>query len=214
MVVGLGTGSTAEFAIRELSSRVSDGLKILGVPTSQRTADLARQLQIPLTTLDQHPDLHLTIDGADEVLLPSLQVIKGLGGALLREKIVALASHVEILIVDHTKVVATLGLRTPVPVEVIPFGWHRTLEALAALGCSPTLRHTQQTVQTAEQPYLTDSGNFLLDCKFPSINEGDLPALAAGIKAITGVVEHGLFLNIKTRLIIASPTGIEIVENF
>src|SRR5688572_3366060 len=148
MLVGLGSGSTADFATRELGARVSRGLQIVAVPTSERTAALARQLGIPLTTLEEHPRLDLTIDGADELLLPSLSAIKGLGGALLREKIVALASEIHLLIVDESKVVQSLGQRTPVPVEVVPFGWGQTTAALQKLGCHTTMRHDK-----ARKPY-------------------------------------------------------------
>jgi ribose 5-phosphate isomerase A len=205
MRVGLGTGSTAEYALGELGARVAQGLQIIGVPTSERTAALARQLGIPLTTLEECPELDLTIDGADEVDPLTLDVIKGLGGALLREKIVALASKIEVLVVDESKVVQRLGEHTPVPVEVVQFGWTQTHSALAALGCDPQRRVTGQG-----QPYVTDSGNYLLDCRFPGIDNPG--GLAARIKRITGVVEHGLFVGIACRVVVAGEGGVQIIE--
>ena len=205
MRVGLGTGSTAMLAVQELGVRVSKGLKIVGVPTSERTASLARQVGIPLMTLDESPELDLTIDGADEVDPRTLDVIKGLGGALLREKIVALASKLVVLVVDESKVVRRLGEKTPVPVEVVPFGWTRAQDALATSGCEPNRRVSQDG-----QPYITDGGNYLLDCRFPGID--DPSALAARIKSITGVVEHGLFVGIACRVVVAGEAGIRIIE--
>jgi ribose 5-phosphate isomerase A len=204
LIVGLGTGTTAEFAVRALGERVAQGLDILGVPTSDRTAALARELGIRLTTLEEQPQIDITIDGADEVDLSTLHAIKGLGGALLREKIVALATRNETLIIDESKVVQRLGERTPVPVEVIPFGWTRTQEALRALGCEPQRR------AASGGPYMTDSGNYLLDCQFPGIN--DPPALAERIKRITGVVEHGIFAGIACRVVIGGTDGVRVIE--
>ena len=221
MIVGLGTGSTAQFAIRGLAHKIERGLQVLAIPTSNRSATLARSLGIPLTTLRRHPQIDVTIDGADQVLLPSLTSIKGLGGALLREKIVALSSSLHILIIDHTKLLqppALLGSsNVPVPVEVIPFGWDRTAQQLASLGCQPQLRLAHQSIHNSrlkthnsKSPYRTDSKNYLLDCIFPSIP--DPPALAASIKAITGVVEHGLFIDISARAVIAHPSRIEVID--
>jgi ribose 5-phosphate isomerase A len=205
MAVGLGTGSTAEFALRGLAERVAGGLRIVGVPTSEKIAGMARDLGIPLVTLEDRPELDLTIDGADEVLLSTFDVIKGRGGALLREKIVALASKQEILIVDESKVVDRLGEHDPVPVEVVSFGWGRVCRELTALGGDPQLRKSQDG-----KPYVTDSGNYLLDCHFGTIDNPR--ALAYLIKAITGVVEHGLFIGIATRVIVAHPEGIQVYE--
>jgi ribose 5-phosphate isomerase A len=205
MVVGLGTGSTSEYAVRELGRRsVKEGLRIKGVPTSERTAYLARSWGILLTTLEEHPRVDITIDGADEVDLRTLNVIKGMGGALLREKIVALASDIQVLIVDASKVVGQLGERTPVPVEVAQFGWTRTCEALADLGCETKRREKDGEV------FVTDGGNYLIDCRFPPI---DVPeSLAERIKQITGVVEHGLFIDIARRVVIGHQGGrIEVV---
>jgi ribose 5-phosphate isomerase A len=205
MAVGLGTGSTTEYFIRELGERVKSGLDVRCVPTSEKTARLARELGVPLTTLEECSQLDITIDGADEVELKNLNAIKGLGGALLREKIVALASKAETYIVDESKIVERLGERTPVPVEVIAFGWNRTRDALADLGCEPVRRTTSEG-----GPFITDSGNYLIDCKFPGIDD---PAyLSQQIIRIVGVVEHGLFVGIARRVIIARPGDIHIVE--
>ena len=202
MTVGLGTGSTAQYAVRELGRRVrEDGLRIRGVPTSDRTAALATEVGIPLVTLEACPRLDVTIDGADELVIDTLDAIKGMGGALLHEKIVALATEEEILVLDESKVVSRLGDHTSVPVEVVSFGWSRTRDALRTLGCEPVLR----LADTGEQ-FITDSGNLLIDCRFPPIE--DPYALAAEIKAITGVVDHGLFLGIARRAIVAGASGI------
>jgi ribose 5-phosphate isomerase A len=205
MVVGLGTGSTAAHAVREIGRRVGEGLSIRGVPTSERTAQLATELGIPLVSLDDIERIDITIDGADEVVLATLDVIKGLGGALLREKLVALATDEVVLIVDETKVVHQLGDHTPVPVEVIPFGWSRTCATLQALGCT-----SQRRTRDDGELYVTDSGNYLIDCRFEGIPE---PAgLGERIKSITGVVDHGLFVGIARRVIVAHRDGIRVVE--
>src|SRR6201994_4829083 len=161
MVVGLGTGSTAAFVVEGLGARVATGLRLVGIPTSERTATHARRLGIPISTFAEHQRLDLTIDGADEVQLGTLDLIKGLGGALLREKIVAAASDRLIIVVDQEKLVEQLGEHTPVPVEVTQFGWQATAVALAKLGCTPERRYA-----AGEQPYVTDGGNHILDCRF------------------------------------------------
>ncbi|MFL5732333.1 MAG: ribose-5-phosphate isomerase RpiA [Chloroflexia bacterium] len=205
MVVGLGTGTTARHVVEDLGARVAAGLRIVGIPTSERTTALARDLGIPLSTLEDHPQIDVTIDGADEIDLSTFYAVKGLGGALLREKIVALATALEIIVVDATKIVTKLGTHAPVPVEVATFGWSRTRQSLASLGCDPILRTTPDG-----SPYITDSGNYLLDCRFPPID--DPSTLAAQIKAITGVVDHGLFLNVVGSVIIASPQGVQVID--
>jgi ribose 5-phosphate isomerase A len=206
MAVGLGTGSTATHAIREIGRRVrEESLNIKGVPTSDKTAALATELGIPLTTLEECSSLDVTIDGADEIVLSTLDAIKGMGGALLHEKIVALATREVILIVDDSKVVPSLGDHTAVPVEVVSFGLGRTTGSLRALGCHPVLRTTAHA-----DPFITDSGNLLLDCRFPMIS--DAHSLAASIKAITGVVDHGLFLGVAKRAIIAGASGVREVS--
>jgi ribose 5-phosphate isomerase A len=206
MKVGLGTGTTAHYAVQALGERVRQGLQIVAVPTSERTAQLARELGIPLTTLEECPQLDITIDGADEVVLDTLAAIKGMGGALLREKIVALATSIETLIVDESKVVEHLGERAPVPVEIITFGWMRTQDAVAALGCEPVRR-----LAPNGQSYITDSGNYLLDCRFAPLE--DPFGLGEQIKRITGVVEHGLFVGIARRVIVAREDGVQVVES-
>ena len=203
MVVGLGTGSTAVHATRFLGERLREGRvrDIFGVPTSDATAQVARQNGIPLTTLEEHPTLDLTIDGADEVD-PALNLIKGLGGALLREKIVALASRHVLIVVDHTKRVARLGERAPVPVEVVRFGWNGAKAHLESLGARVVLR-----TGPGGGPFTTDEGHYVLDGHFGPI--ADPFRLAAAIRSRAGVVEHGLFLAIATRVIVAAPGGIE-----
>lgn len=206
MSIGLGTGSTAEHAVREIGRRVrEERLKVRGVPTSDKIGRLATEVGVPLTTLEETPDLDVTIDGADEIVLATLDAIKGMGGALLHEKIVALATREEMLIVDDSKVVPRLGDHTPVPVEVVRWGWSRTRDTLRSLGCTPVLR------QNADgSPFITDSGNLLLDCRFPPIEHPQV--LAAEIKKITGVVDHGLFLGIARRVVVASQSGVQVME--
>src|SRR5205807_8287019 len=157
MVLGLGTGSTASFVVEGLARRVAAGLRVVGIPTSERTAVQARRLGIPIATFAEYQSLDLTIDGADEVELGTLDLIKGLGGALLREKIVAAASRLLVIVVDQEKLVERLGEHTPVPVEVTQFGWQATAVALAKLGCIPERRYT-----SGEQPFVTDGGNHIL----------------------------------------------------
>jgi ribose 5-phosphate isomerase A len=193
MIVGLGTGTTAKFAVDALAQRIRQGLRFTGVPTSETTALQARSLGIPLKELDGPIDL--TIDGADEIDPRTLNLIKGRGGALLREKIVAASSKQLIIIADESKLVDQLGSKMPVPVEVIPFGWCSTAERLEALGCKAILR----------EGYVTDSGHSILDCTFGAIR--DPQSLAQQLDATVGVVEHGLFLNLATQAIIASNVG-------
>jgi ribose 5-phosphate isomerase A len=206
MVVGLGSGSTARFATLRIAERLRTGdlHDLVGIPTSVATAELARQGGIPLTTLEEQPTIDLTIDGADEVD-PDFNLIKGLGGAQLREKIVAYASKCEIIVVDSTKLVKKLGSLAPVPVEVIRFGWRSTLAALERTGGKATLRTAAGT------PFLTDESNYILDCRYsPAI--ADPAALAAAMKSIPGVVEHGLFLGMVQRVVVASPEGVQVLE--
>src|SRR5271170_2274253 len=191
MVLGLGTGSTAAFVVEGLAARVAAGLRVVGIPSSERTAVQARGLGI-------------TIDGADEVELGSLNLIKGLGGALLREKIVAAASGRLVIVVDQEKLVERLGEHTPVPVEVTQFGWQRTAVSLTELGCTPERRY-----MPSEQPYVTDGGNFILDCRFGPIR--DPAALEARIAMTVGVVESGLFVGRSSVVVVASETGVEVL---
>ncbi len=200
MVVGLGHGSTAIHAIRRIAALIQDGTlkNVLGVPCSQQIETEARKLNIPITTLEEHPVVDLTIDGADEVD-PHLEVIKGGGGALLREKIVAQASQREIIVVDESKLSAALCTRFALPIEVIPFGWTTHLTFLEALGGQPKLR-----MASDGSLFKTDQGNFILDCKFePLASASALAELAEKIKARTGVVEHGFFIGIASEVIVA-----------
>jgi ribose 5-phosphate isomerase A len=205
MVVGLGSGSTARYATLCIGERLRAGAlrDIVAIPTSDATAQLAREAGIPLTTLEEHPRIDVTLDGADEVA-PNLDVIKGLGGFLLREKIVAFATTREMIVVDESKLVTRLGTKSPLPVEVIRFGWRNTEAALVRTGACPRLR------LAGGQPYVTDEGNYILDCAYTGI---DAPhELAATLNTIPGVVENGLFLGLVQTVIVASSTGIRIWE--
>jgi len=202
MVVGLGHGSTAIFAVRRIAQLLHRGQlrDILGVPCSTEVEEEARRLGIPLTTLEQHPLVDLTIDGADEVD-PHLDLIKGGRGALLREKIVAQASRQDIIAVDESKLSPALGTRSPVPVEVIPFGWRSQAAYLESLGARPILRCNSDGT-----PFKTDQGNLIVDCHFGPISR---PAqLAARMSERAGILEHGLFLGLATEVIVASSQGL------
>jgi ribose 5-phosphate isomerase A len=202
MVVGLGTGSTATFAIKFLGEQVRDGLKIRGIPTSRASEQLARSLNIPLTTFDEVGSIDVTIDGADEVA-PGLALIKGGGGALLHEKIVAAASRTLVIVADEHKIVKLLG-KFPLPVEVIPFAAAPVKKQLEAIGAHPVLRNAQQG-----GPYITDEGNYIFDCHYEEIQ--DPAGVASTIKRMTGVVEHGLFLGLASVAIIAGPDGAQVI---
>ena len=202
MVVGLGHGSTAIWAVRKLADALRSGQveNILGVPCSKEIESEALALSIPLTSLDQNPVVDLTIDGADEIA-PNLDVIKGGGGALLREKIVAQASRREIIVADESKLSAALGTRFAVPVEVVEFGLAIHMRHLEALGAQVTLRHT-----AAGDRFRSNQGNLILDCAFGPIS--DPAALGLEIKRHAGIVEHGLFLGLVNDVIVAGPGGI------
>jgi ribose 5-phosphate isomerase A len=204
MVVGLGTGSTAAFVVEGLGARVAGGLRLVGIPTSERTAAQARRLGIAISTFAEHQRLDLTIDGADEVRLGSLDLIKGLGGALLREKIVAAASDRLVIVVDQEKLVERLGEHTPVPVEVTQFGWQATAVALTRLGCVAERRYT-----IGEQPYITDGGNYILDCRFGPL--ADPAAIERQIAMTVGTVESGLFVGRTSVVVVATTTGVEVL---
>lgn len=204
-VIGIGTGSTAEEFVRLLAAAVADGMAITGVPTSERTATLCRELGIPLTTLDENPHLAVTIDGADEVD-PELSLIKGGGGALLREKIVAAASDRMIVIADETKLVGSLG-RFPLPIEVNRFGLAATRRAIEAVARRLGLEDRLVLRKAGEEPFVTDGGHYILDASFGLIP--DPRALSNALHAIPGVVEHGLFLDLASIAIIAGKTGIK-----
>lgn len=203
MVLGLGTGSTVAHFLSLVGEEVREGrlYGIKGVPTSERTASAARLHDIPLATLEEEPVLDLTVDGADEVD-PTLNLVKGLGGALLREKIVARASKRLIIIVDESKIVPRLGTRAPLPVEVVPFGWTLHIPWFRALGARAELRDASR-----REPYRTDNGNFILDVHFP---EGILDpfALEMGLQARAGVVESGLFLEMAEEVIVAGTSEV------
>ncbi|HEY6304763.1 MAG TPA: ribose-5-phosphate isomerase RpiA [Terriglobales bacterium] len=186
-VVGLGTGSTAYFAVVALGERVKAGLKIIGIPTSVQTADLARAVGIQLTTFDEHPEIDITIDGTDEVD-PKLNLIKGGGGALLREKVVASASKKMVVVADSGKIVSVLG-KFPLPVEIIAFARTVVEKKIVALGAVSKLR-----MKPDGSTYLTDNGNPILDCSFGKI--ADAPALALALSNVPGIVEHGLFIGL------------------
>ncbi len=204
MVLGLGTGSTAALMVDALGRRVRAGLRIVGIPTSDRTARQAMSLGIPLVDFGTHPDIDLTIDGADEVHTGTLELIKGLGGALLREKIVASASRRMTVIVDGSKLVAELGHTVRLPVELVRFGWQATAQRLRDEGADAKLRGGQ------DDPFHTDGGNLIMDCAFASIP--DAAALQARLKAITGVVETGLFIGLATTIIAGTPDGLKTLE--
>jgi ribose 5-phosphate isomerase A len=209
MRLGLGTGSTVKHFLDLLAVRMRDGCKVIGVPTSEATRAQAESLGIPLTTLDETPELDLTVDGADEIG-PDLTLIKGGGGALLREKIVAAASARMIVIADESKWVATLG-RFPLPIEVVPFGLAATrkkIEAAAIAVGSPGLVLLRQ--DKAGNTYRTDSGNWILDASLERI--ANPQALAARLSVIPGIVEHGLFLGLAQTAILAGPGGTRVVE--
>jgi ribose 5-phosphate isomerase A len=209
MVLGLGTGSTAARFIDLVGQRVRGGLKVICVPTSEATRLQAERLGIPLATLDEHPFLNLTVDGADEVD-DQLRLIKGGGGALLCEKIVATASDRMVVISDASKRVANLG-RFPLPVEVVRFGLTATramIEGLAEdVGCQGDI---VQRMGTDGKPFITDSGNFILDCAFGTISDPE--ALDEALKYVPGVVENGLFLGIADSAIIAGPDGVVVLD--
>ncbi len=207
MVVGLGTGSTATYAVRRIGELTASGelRNVRGIPTSARTAAVANELGLPLATLSEARP-RLTIDGTDEVS-PELALIKGRGGALLREKIVASSSEEGLIVVaDSTKTVDTLGAG-PLPVEVDTFGWEVTFEALAALGCEPELRMDQTD---PAQPFVTDGGHYTADCAFDSIP--DPASLEVEIKNIPGALECGLFVGIARAAIIAGENGTRTIE--
>jgi ribose 5-phosphate isomerase A len=209
MTLGLGSGSTAARFVDLLGAKVKQGLQVRCVPTSEATRAQAERLGIPLITLDQQPFVDLTVDGADE-LDEELRLIKGGGGALLIEKIVATASGRMVVIADRSKRVPALGA-FPLPVEVVRFGLAATRNMIdvlaAAAGCSGELK---QRMKSDGEPFVTDSGNFILDCHFGRIDEPE--ALDEALKLVPGVVENGLFLGIADMAIIAGPDGIEVLE--
>jgi ribose 5-phosphate isomerase A len=204
MIVGLGTGSTAAFVVGALGRRVAEeGLRIVGIPTSERTAEQARSLQIPLATFAEYAQIDLTIDGADEVERGTLYLVKGHGGALLREKIVAAASKRMVVVADETKLVDRLGSLMTIPVEVVPFGWQATEQKLKQLGANPTLRLTAE-----KKPYVTDGGHYILDCGYGPM--ASPKEVAHHLDHVVGVVEHGLFLGIAREVFVGGADGVKI----
>jgi len=198
MIVGLGTGSTAYYAIKRVGELVKKGYKLKCVATSVQTEDIAKECNIDVVDLDEVDHIDVTIDGADEVD-PQMQLIKGLGGALLREKIVASSSLTEVIIVDDSKLVERLGTKCPLPVEVLAFGHKKTKAALERQGCTAVLR------MKGNGPFITDGGNYIYDCKFDGIDNPFF--LESRINVIPGVVDNGLFLNIANAVVISSPDG-------
>jgi ribose 5-phosphate isomerase A len=212
MVLGLGTGSTAALVVRELGRRLRDGeiRDIRGVPTSEATARLSRAEGIPLLDLEEAPGLDLTLDGADEID-PAWNLVKGAGGSLLREKIVAQISRAEAIVADEGKLVAQLGERMPLPLEVVPFGWNTHLDYLRGLGGAPVLRRDAEG-----KPFVTDEGNWTIDCRF----SGDAGrrmlenpvVLDAKLRARAGIIETGFFLGLATILVIGRASGVEVLR--
>ena len=200
-IVGLGTGSTAAYFIQLLGEKVQKGLRIRAIPSSDRSREQAAGLGIPLTTLDHYPEIDVTVDGADEVD-PQLRLIKGGGGALLREKIVASATRQLVIVADATKRVAVLG-KFPLPVEVIRFAQAVVVKKIAALGADVRLRSNADG-----KPYVTDENNYILDCQFGQIPDAD--GLARRLSDMPGVVEHGLFIGMAGVVLVAN--GKEVME--
>lgn len=202
MRVGLGTGSTARHVVDVISELLRHGTlrDIIGVPTSRATEEYARQAGVPVATLDEQPQLDVTIDGADEID-PDLDLIKGLGGALLWEKIVATASDQLIIVADASKRVRRLGEKAPLPVEIVPFGWRTQLDFLENLDCTPVLRRTREGA-----PFISDGGHYIIDCRFDgAIPDPYVTHMALAERA--GVVDCGLFLSMAAIAVIAGPGG-------
>ncbi|WP_106496467.1 ribose-5-phosphate isomerase RpiA [Lentibacillus sp. Marseille-P4043] len=199
MTIGLGSGSTVNWLLQALGERVQAGLQIKGIPSSRKTERLAKEHGIPLTDLSETTQIDIAIDGADEIS-PDLTLLKGGGGSLVREKIVDVAANELIIIADGSKVVSQLG-EFPLPVEVLPFGWEVTEANIAALDCTPTLRKEKNS------PFISDNGNYILDCKFPSIKQPR--ELHEQLKLIVGVVETGLFCDMTEKVIVVKNGQIE-----
>jgi ribose 5-phosphate isomerase A len=198
-LVGLGSGSTAEAMVSALGNRVAAGLAVTGVTTSKRTSALATSLGIPLLSIDDIDTLDLCIDGADEID-PNLNVVKGRGGALLWEKLTARRAKRYVIIASSEKLVRQLGTRMPLPVEIVPYGWRQTSESLVPLDLHPVLR-----MDPSGDPYITDSGHYILDCATGGID--DVATLATAIKVLTGVVDHGLFIDMVDQVLTIDEVG-------
>ncbi len=204
MVVGLGSGSTANKAIQLMGQKVNEeGIEIIGIPTSTASDLLGRAVGIRMGELDDHPQVDLTIDGADEVD-PSLNLVKGLGGALVREKIVAASSRVEMIVVDDSKMVDHLCQKAPLPVEIVKYSSKSTMRKLAALGCVPELR------MAGDEPFISDNLNYIVHCRFERVD--DPRAMEAEIGMTPGVVDSGLFIDLASKVIVASAKGVRILE--
>jgi len=202
MLIGLGTGSTVFWTMQRLAERVKEGLRIQAVPTSTETEELARKLGIPLLTLEDMKELDLVVDGADEISV-ELDLIKGGGGALLREKLVALASRKRIIVADSGKLSKQLG-SFPLPIEIVRFGWVQILSRVLQLGCQATLRKAK------DSPFITDNGNYILDCKFDEIT--DPLRLHEQLKLLPGVIETGLFVKLADVVVVGYPDRFELLE--
>ncbi|MBI3972283.1 MAG: ribose-5-phosphate isomerase RpiA [Chloroflexi bacterium] len=202
MVLGFGTGRAAGHALEALAQRMPQGLRVQGVPSSSATEARARALGLPLTTLDEHPRLDLTIDGADEVD-PQRRLLKGGGGALLREKVLAAASDRLVIVVERAKLVPRLGTTRGVPVEVLPFAWAACARLIRRIGGTPVLRRG-----TGGTPSVTDNANWVLDCEFPGTDLLDPASLDARLRAIPGILETGLFWSFDATVVVGEPTGV------
>jgi ribose 5-phosphate isomerase A len=203
MVLGLGTGSTARCFIEALGRRIAkEGLRVTGIPSSRETEELAHSCKIPLTTFADHTQIDLTVDGADEIERGTIWLIKGRGGALLREKIVAAASRRMVVIADESKLVDQLGSLVSVPVEVVPFGWQATAKNLEKIGGKPSLR-----LGSDNKPYVTDGGNLIIDCAFGPMSQPK--EVAHHLDHVVGAIEHGLFLGYASEAIVAGRDGVK-----
>ena len=202
MLIGLGSGSTIYWMMRKLGERIQGGLKVKGIPSSKRTEKWAEEFGIPLTTFSEVQQLDLAIDGADEVD-PDLNLIKGGGGSLLREKMVDDVSTRLIIVVDDSKLVSQLG-KFPLPVEVVPFGWETTAQRIAALGITPRLRSNEDGV------FISNNGNYILDCPFERMEDPN--ALHQQLKGMLGVVETGLFLNMTDVVLVGRGDGVQVID--
>jgi len=202
MKIGIGSGSTMYYAVKALGERVKQGLNVVGIPTSNTTAEWAKEFGVPLTDFTKVQELDLAIDGADEVD-SNLQLIKGGGGALFREKVVADAAKKFLVIVDESKVVEHLG-KFPLPVEVVPFGLEVTINKISKLGCEVVLR------KTGDDVFITDNGNYILDCHFEQILEPKV--LHNDLISLVGVVETGLFVDMTTKVLVGKTSGVEVID--
>jgi ribose 5-phosphate isomerase A len=207
MIVGLGTGSTATFFVKALARRIAkERLRVAGIATSEETARLARSLKIPLSNFAKHTEIDLTVDGADEVELQTLNLIKGRGGALLREKIVAAASTRMIVVADESKLVNRLGSLTSVPVETVKFGWQVTEKRIGELGGNPSLRLGKD-----KRPFVTDGGNYVLDCAFGVMQSPK--ETAHHLDHVIGAIEDGLFLGFAREVFVGGSGGVKVLTS-